>query len=176
MVAKMKQDVYQEFAQRLAEACRSDPSLPQVNARGFSKALGAKVGVGYKGAEKWIKGESMPDRANGSALAVALGVSEEWLMTGRGPKHVQSTNNGYRPGFIGVAEQRTPGYETTKPSDLELLDEIHHLVDELVAAGSLKVKDTEHKRAIVRALFRHFSKHGVVDKAFVAELITALIS
>lgn len=81
MVAKKKAALYQEFAERLDTAC-SYMGLPE---RGRAKALGQLVGVGYKGAGKWLAGDGMPDMGHSSALAVALQVSFEWLMTGRGP-------------------------------------------------------------------------------------------
>ncbi len=86
MVTMSKREAYEAFAERLLEACRDDPTMPKPGERGFLKALGEKAGIGYKGAEKWIKGMGMPDMGNGSLLAQHLGVSFEWLMTGRGPK------------------------------------------------------------------------------------------
>ncbi len=62
--------------------------MPRFKEHGFLTELGKKVGIGYKGAEKWIKGESMPDMANATLLARALDVSLDWLMTGRPPKRI----------------------------------------------------------------------------------------
>lgn len=88
MVTTTKRAAYEAFAERLLEACRDDPTMPKPGERGFLKALGKKAGIGYKGAEKWVKGLGMPDMGNGSLVAQNLGVSFEWLMTGRGQKNV----------------------------------------------------------------------------------------
>ena len=58
--------------------------MPKPGERGFARALGDIVGVSYKGAEKWLKGDGMPDMGNAAILAKRLNVQFEWLMTGRG--------------------------------------------------------------------------------------------
>lgn len=137
MVSKYKREAYQNFARRLLDACEHDTLMPKKNERGFTKALGMKVGIGYKGAEKWIKGESMPDMGNATILAKSLGVSLEWLMTGRGSK----------TGILGTqeeaAEYRIPREHFELAKDIALLspktrDSIKHLVDIIQRKGEEK--------------------------------------
>lgn len=139
MVSKMKREMYQAFSRRLIEACDQDPSMPRKNERGFNKALGLRVGISYKGAEKWIKGDSMPDMANAALLARSLGVSIEWLLTGRGSR-------------TGIVEQSTaeesPKYEIPHEAmnlakQISLLppktrDSIKHLVEIIQSKGEEK--------------------------------------
>lgn len=98
MVTKLKRDAYQSFAQRLMRACSDRPDMPKKGERGLPKALGALAGIGYKGAEKWIKGEGMPDMGHAAILADRLNIGFEWLMTGRGPM---------RPHYV---QEETPLY------------------------------------------------------------------
>ncbi len=84
MVTNTSAEIYRQFADRLNEVC-NDLKLPE---RGKSKLVGKMAGVGYKGAEKWLIGMGMPGMAHAAKLAVSLGVCFEWLMTGRGPKHL----------------------------------------------------------------------------------------
>lgn len=102
-----KRDVYQAFAKRLMDACAKDPTMPKAEERSFLKALGQRVGIGYKGAEKWKKGDGMPDMGNAVLLATSLGVSFEWLMTGRGPMSIEES---IAPQFSRVAESKTHYY------------------------------------------------------------------
>ena len=81
MVTKRKTRTYQLFAERLHRACDVS-GLPQ--GRGRATQLGALVGVGYKGASKWLNSDGMPDMGHATELAIALGVEFDWLMTGRG--------------------------------------------------------------------------------------------
>lgn len=85
MVSKKKETIYAEFAKRLWEACEDYGFKRE---RGLSKKVGALAGIGYKGAEKWLNGLGMPDMGHGVALASNLGISYEWLMTGRGAKKI----------------------------------------------------------------------------------------
>lgn len=80
MVPNKKERAYQQFAARLNKAC-DDIGLPK---RGRSKLVGAMVGVGYKGAEKWLNGLGMPDMGHATELAKELRKEFDWLMTGRG--------------------------------------------------------------------------------------------
>jgi len=78
-----KDEIYSDFAGRLNGIC-DEIGIPS---RGRSQQLAKMTGLkSYKGAEKWTKGLSMPDVPHGTALAKALGVYFEYLMTGRGPK------------------------------------------------------------------------------------------
>lgn len=124
-----KQDAYQAFAARLLEACADDPTMPKQTDRGFFKALGLRGGIGYKGAEKWVKGLGMPDMGHSTILAQNLNVSLEWLMTGRGFKRV---------GTIAIAEsaaQYQPSAEVTQLTRTiaalppEISDAISRLID-----------------------------------------------
>ena len=81
-----KEAIYSDFADRLNAIC-DEKGLPD---RGRPQLLGKMAGVGYKGAEKWIKGLSMPDVPHGTALAIGLDVYFEYLMTGRGPKYMET--------------------------------------------------------------------------------------
>src|SRR5256885_1116423 len=81
MVTKRKQSTYKQFSERLNIAC----DFHGTTKRGRSAEVGGLVGVGYKGASKWLAGDGMPDMGHASDLAVQLEVSFEWLMTGRGP-------------------------------------------------------------------------------------------
>lgn len=81
MVPTKKEQIYLQFSERLHKAC-DHAGLPRD--RGRATELGKLVGVGYKGAGKWLNGDGMPDMGNATDLAKELGVNFEWLMTGRG--------------------------------------------------------------------------------------------
>ena len=81
VISETKSKIYRNFARRLHVAC-DHVQLPK--GRGRATALGTMMGVSYKGAGKWLDGGGMPDMGHASGLATVLGVSFEWLMTGRG--------------------------------------------------------------------------------------------
>lgn len=85
MVTKRKARSYLQFSERLGKACDTY-GLPQ---KGRPRQLGALVGIGYKGAEKWLNGDGMPDMGHATLLAEELGISFEWLMTGRSEAKAQ---------------------------------------------------------------------------------------
>lgn len=48
-------------------------------------------GVSQKGARKWLEAESIPDTKRIPQMAARLGVSAEWLLTGREPLNPAAT-------------------------------------------------------------------------------------
>lgn len=80
MVTKRKQLLYKEFSDRLHQAC----DAKKIPKHGRATQVGALVGIGYKGASKWLNGDGMPDMGNATELAVKLEIDFDWLMTGRG--------------------------------------------------------------------------------------------
>lgn len=76
----------QEFAARLHQALDSRGAPPRHYGRGAEVAR--RCGISPTAAAKWLNGESYPDLERAIALAEWLGVSVEWLYTGRGARDV----------------------------------------------------------------------------------------
>lgn len=105
------------FAARLNEALDDIGYAPKGSGR--QVALGKQFDVSQKGARKWLEGEAMPELTRAIQIAGALGVSVEWLLTGRGAKRA-----GAAPGPLRVAEP---------PSTYEVIRHDADLVRELLA-------------------------------------------
>lgn len=72
---------HQQFALRFKKACRMDPRAPKSQG-----GLGKYIGVSPPMIHAWRHGYKLPSTDTGIKIAVKLGVSFEWLMTGRGPE------------------------------------------------------------------------------------------
>lgn len=78
------------------------------------EALAEKLGVSRQAISKWETGESVPEVGNLSALATALGVTVDWLLSPDEPKTNTSTVNETTnldwidklPGFLSKAFRR----------------------------------------------------------------------
>jgi transcriptional regulator with XRE-family HTH domain len=81
------EDEKKAFARRLKELCDEMPALVPRHNKGRQTALGKLFGVGQKAADKWLKGDAMPELFRCIAIAKQFHVTFEWLMTGRGPKY-----------------------------------------------------------------------------------------
>lgn len=71
------------FAVRLSELVE-EKGLERNQA--LYRAIGKRFGLGAKGVEKWFLGRSWPRNPTLIALADWLGVSIDYLMSGRGPR------------------------------------------------------------------------------------------
>lgn len=71
-----------DFSQRLNKAL-DDIGVPQ-KGQNRQEIVGKRFGVTQKGARKWLEAESIPNIDRCIHIAKDLGVSFEWLMTGRG--------------------------------------------------------------------------------------------
>lgn len=72
--------------------------------RGLSQAaLATLVGVQQPSVSEWEKGRSEPAMANLATLAVVLGVTFEWLATGRGERDYAQ--------HLSLAEPAPPEYQ-----------------------------------------------------------------
>jgi transcriptional regulator with XRE-family HTH domain len=80
-----------EFAKRLNQIC-DDMAIPP-KGQGRQTGLAAKFSVTQRAALKWLEGESYPTIDHARELAQWAGVRFEWLMTGIGDKHYQTTYN-----------------------------------------------------------------------------------
>jgi hypothetical protein len=114
MVTKLKRGVYLDFAKRLIEAWDKSDYQPKSGQQGFTKALGALADVGYKGAEKWVKGDGLPDMGNAVILAKKLGVSFEWLMLGGSSPYTSRTAH-------AVQESSGPDYQKKPPEEAVII-------------------------------------------------------
>lgn len=76
------------FAERLNEAL-DDIGVPP-KGEGRQAAVGKRYGVSQHGARKWIEGEAMPELTRAIEIALDLGVTTEWLLSGRGEKRIGS--------------------------------------------------------------------------------------
>lgn len=156
MVTTSKAAIYQHFAARLHEAADAR-GLPA--GRGRATDLGRLVGVGYKGASKWLAGYGMPDMAHASQLAMALGVSFEWLMTGRGPKKVAP---------LMAAEAR--GAYTVAPLIHDNLRESIRLVLEELPADQYRLTH-DARAAAIEAIYLCLNADGTLDMRKVLEVV-----
>lgn len=76
----------QEFSARL-NLVFDDMKIPP-KGKGRQEAVGKMFGVGQKGARKWLEGESIPTYERCVEICRRGNVHYEWLMTGRGPRHI----------------------------------------------------------------------------------------
>lgn len=76
-----------EFSARL-NAILDDLGVPP-KFEGRQVEVARLFGVTQKGARKWLEGESIPAYEVCVEVARRAGVHYEWLMTGRGPKHIK---------------------------------------------------------------------------------------
>ncbi|MFQ2432747.1 S24 family peptidase [Aeromonas caviae] len=83
----------------------SDRIFSRRSALGLSKtALAKAVGVADVSVGKWESGQNQPKGRYLNDLAAALGVSVDWLLTGK------------EEGSTGVAESPIPGYRNVEPA------------------------------------------------------------
>lgn len=76
--------VRREFAARLNEAL-DDLKIPNKD-KGRQTRAGKLFGVSQKGVRKWLEGEGLPKTNRIAKMATLLGVRQEWLLFGLGPK------------------------------------------------------------------------------------------
>lgn len=144
-------DIKQAFARRLNEAL-DDARFPPKGA-GRQVAAGERYGVSQKGAGKWLEGDGMPETTKAIEIATDLGVSFEWLMTGRGDKKV--------PPYPERSDSPQPGAEEERAS----YDAIKHdttLIRELLAGllGPLGLRLESIDIDCVRGLSLHAAWGG----------------
>lgn len=156
MVTTAKGSTYHQFAARLHAAC-DDVGLPRP--RGRATELGKLVGVGYKGASKWLDGHGMPDMGHAAALAATLGVCFEWLMTGRGPKTV---------GQYHAAEPRAA--YAVKPLHHVNLRESIRLIEEELPPDEYHLTPDERASAIEK-VYLCLKPDGSLDLRRVVEVV-----
>lgn len=154
MVTTTKAATYQHFAARLHQAADAR-GLPA--GRGRATDLGRLVGVGYKGASKWLAGSGMPDMAHASQLAIALGVSFEWLMTGRGAKR------------IGSAVAESAGKYVVPLHHNNLRESIRLVMQELPADEYHLTH--EARAAAIEAIYLCLKDDGTIDMRRVVEVV-----
>lgn len=77
-----------QFARRLNEVMDESPLGIPAKGAGRQIVVAKMFGVGQKAARKWMEGEGFPEMEKCIQIAKKLGVSLEWLLTGRGDKRV----------------------------------------------------------------------------------------
>lgn len=75
-------DPKEEFSRRLNEVL--DRAGFPAKGKGRQEALAKRYGVSQNGARKWLEAESIPKSTRLAEMAVDLGVTTEYLLTGRG--------------------------------------------------------------------------------------------
>lgn len=153
MVTNDKQKLYIEFSQRLNVAC-DDLGWPS-SGRGnrtvkLIDRLPDELKVSRTAANKWFNGEGMPESVKIGRISNILGVAQEWLTTGEGPKYVISLKTEH---IESKAEVYQPNLTQTPPKWLKSLTEkVENLnytpTDNDIAAisGYLEVKANESRR------------------------------
>lgn len=97
MVQYLESDGRKDFAARLLKAA-TEAGYP---ARGTAARLATEMGISERGVGKWLGAETMPDTKRLERLANLLGVSAEWLLTGREHGFVSDNTKGYSGNSIG---------------------------------------------------------------------------
>lgn len=123
MVTNDKQKLYIEFSQRLNVAC-DDLGWPS-SGRGnrtvkLIDRLPDELKVSRTAANKWFNGEGMPESVKIGRISNILGVAQEWLTTGEGPKYVISLKTEH---IESKAEVYQPNLTQTPPKWLKSLTE-----------------------------------------------------
>lgn len=77
-----------EFSSRLNDAL--DAIGYPAKGKGRQVRLGKDMHTSQKGARKWLEGEAIPSMDHAIGLALLAHVHIEWLLTGRGPRNLQS--------------------------------------------------------------------------------------
>ncbi len=75
-----KAELLERFASRLNEAL----TLNGVPQHGRAAELARLTGMTHQGASKWVDGAGYPSLANMARIAIAYGISLNWLATGEG--------------------------------------------------------------------------------------------
>lgn len=69
------------FSQRLIQAC----DYAKIEPWGRQRTLAKKLNIKQPSVSKWLTGKGFPTTEKTIDIANVLGVSAEWLMTGKGP-------------------------------------------------------------------------------------------
>lgn len=105
-------DTRRDFSKRLNQALDNIGYPPKGSGRQVQ--LAKDFSVSQKGARKWLEGESMPSMTRLSELASRLGVSTEWLMSGRGEIGVNEGQPRYSPDVVMLDENKLITYIEAK--------------------------------------------------------------
>lgn len=151
-----KELIYADFAERLNAIC-DENGMP---VRGRPQALARMTGLkSYKGAEKWLKGYSMPDVPHGTALAIGLGVYFEYLMTGRGPKYMS----------------KRPDLKVAEPETTYNISAIVEIVDTVLNESGIPEDDKLRKQPLygefLQLVSEWYHKDPDVDREKIIELL-----
>jgi hypothetical protein len=76
------------FSDRLNEALDAI-GYPE-KGKGRQVSLGKDMDTSQKGARKWLEGEAIPSMDHVIGLAMLTHVHTEWLLSGRGPRNLES--------------------------------------------------------------------------------------
>jgi transcriptional regulator with XRE-family HTH domain len=77
----------EQFAARLNQLCDEKGVPPKGHAR--QSVIAKRFGVTQVGARRWLEAIGFPTAEKAIQIAIWGGVSYEWLMTGRGQKHLR---------------------------------------------------------------------------------------
>lgn len=135
------------FAARLNEAL-DDKRVPP-KGQGRQQAVGRIFGVSQKAARKWLEGEGRPKGERAAEIAVRLGVSYDWLMTGKGNKHPEAIPSGQAVAPWSIGDP-VPDYEVELP-----------VLNVEASAGDGLLVDDEHVRNRLRFQREWLRKKGV---------------
>lgn len=95
------------FSDRLNTLCDGNGIPPKGKAR--QTKLAKLFGVSQKGARKWLEGEGYPSTEKGIEIARWANVSYDWLMTGRGARHIAAELGPHADAIIELVK-KMPGY------------------------------------------------------------------
>jgi hypothetical protein len=76
----------ESFSERLGEVLDAVTDVPRT--RGRRTWVAKQWNVSVETARKWLVGLDIPDRAHLAAICAKLGVSPDWMLTGRGQRYL----------------------------------------------------------------------------------------
>lgn len=121
-------EIKREFAKRLNDVL-DEMGIPP-KGKGRQKKVAAMFGVDQKAARKWLEAEGFPEFERCIQIALKLNVAMEWLLTGRGEKHVVDDTNALLAELLGVWYRMQPDAQE------EVLRYAHYLINKAKPAAN----------------------------------------
>jgi len=146
------------FATRLRQVLKGHGS-----ASGLAKAIARSEGA----VRKWLRGESEPNVTDLRTVSEVTQTRIEWLVTGEGPRNLQS-----EPDPRSAVREPPPAYRQPPHAalDLALLEAVIAAADEQLRAAGLDLPPTK-RSALIAAAYDLARGRGVLDAEAVARLV-----
>ena len=138
------EDEKAKFSARLNMALDESPLGIPAKGEGRQVVVAKMFSVGQKAARKWMEGEGFPEMEKCIIIARKLNVSIEWLLTGRGKRHMIDDAN------AGLTKLLALWFRMSEPLQNEVIDYSAYLIEKSQPAqspaGKVDTADISHKK------------------------------